>query len=99
MQVTLFRALRSVNIDDETASKVVDAIEEHVDMAVGQANKTLEAKIDAMQLNMETTMKSGLDGMKTSIDGIRWWIIGVGSVLVATAIAGGVLTSVAAFLK
>lgn len=99
MQVTLFRALKSAKVDDETAHKVVDAIEEHIDMAVGQANKALETKIESMQSNMETTLKSGLDGMKTSIDGIKWWIVGVGSVLVAAGIAGGVLASVAAFLK
>lgn len=99
MQVTLFRALKSANVDDETAHKVVDAIEEHIDMAVGQANKALETKIESMQSNMETTLKSGLDGMRTSIDGIKWWIVGVGSVLVAAGIAGGVLASVAAFLK
>lgn len=99
MHVTLFRALTSANIDDETAQKVVDAIEEHIDMSVGKANEALEAKIGAMQVNMETTLKSGLDGMKTSIDGIKWWIVGVGSVLVATGIAGGVLAGVSAFLK
>jgi len=35
MEVLLFRTLKSLNIGDDAAEKVVDALEEHIDMAVG----------------------------------------------------------------
>ena len=55
MQVLLFRALREANVDDDKAAAVVAAIEEHVDVAVGQANKALEAKLTGIDSKIETT--------------------------------------------
>ena len=48
MQVSLFRALQSAHIDDEAAEKVVDALEEHIDMAVSEAMKHYDDRIIAM---------------------------------------------------
>lgn len=55
MQVLLFRALKDANVPDDTAASVVKAIEEHVDVAVGQANKALEAKLTGIDSKIETT--------------------------------------------
>lgn len=84
MQVLLFRALKDANVPDDTAATVVKAIEEHVDMAVGQANKALEGK---------------LDGVKTSIDGLRFYLQIVGAVIAASAVLTGVATVTVQLLK
>ena len=55
MQVLLFRALKDANVDDDNAAAVVATIEEHVDVAVGQANKALEAKLTGIDSKIETT--------------------------------------------
>lgn len=76
MEVLLFRALTGANIEADMAAKVVDALEEHIDVAVGQANKALEGK---------------LDGMKASIDQMRMWLMIVTSIISICALAGTIL--------
>lgn len=92
MQVALFRALKSANIDDDVAAIAVAAVEEHIDMTVGQAVKPLETQITALRLAMdvrfgavETKLESGLKGMQTSIDGLKWFLILQGTALVGIA--------------
>lgn len=95
MQVTLFRALKSANIEDEAAAKAVAVVEEHIDMAVSRAVMPLEQKI----AGLETTLEKGLKGMQTSIDGLKWYMIGLGSLMTIIATAGAVLTAYAQYLK
>jgi hypothetical protein len=47
MQLTLFKALQSLKLDDDTATKVVEAFEEHITMKVTDANAKLEAQLKA----------------------------------------------------
>jgi CTP synthase (UTP-ammonia lyase) len=51
----LLRILRDASVDSVEAAAVVAAIEEHVDVAVGQANKALEAKLTGIDSKIETT--------------------------------------------
>jgi len=92
MQVSLFRALKSANIDDEAAASAVAVVEEHIDMAVGRAVQPLEQKIAAldgqiksMHTAFEAKLESGLKGMQTSIDGLKWFLILQGTALVGIA--------------
>lgn len=91
MEVLLFRALIKANIDPDTAQEVVDAVEEHIDMAVGQANRALEGKLDGMKATMEAA--------KSSVDQMRVWLIIVTSIIAICALAGSVLGVVAQFMK
>ncbi|KQN16489.1 hypothetical protein [Sphingomonas sp. Leaf30] len=95
MQVALFRALRSANIDDEAAAKAVVVVEEQIDMAVGRAIEPLKQQIAGLEVKLE----SGLKGMQTSIDGLKWYIIGLGSLMTGAIAIGAALTAYAQFIK
>ncbi|WP_132741097.1 hypothetical protein [Sphingomonas sp. PP-F2F-A104-K0414] len=95
MQVALFRALRSANIDDEAAAKAVVVVEEQIDMAVGRAIEPLKQQIAGLEVKLE----SGLKGMQTSIDGLKWYIIGLGSLMTGAIAVGAALTAYAQFIK
>lgn len=106
MQVALFRALKSANIDDEAAAKAVVVVEEQIDMAVGRAIEPLkqqiaglEVKLDQRIAGLEVKLESGLKGMQTSIDGLKWYIIGLGSLLTGAIAVGAALTAYAQFIK
>ena len=92
MQVTLFQALVSANIDEDVAARAVAAVEEHIDMTVGNAIKPLEAQMSALRTtidarlgSMETRLEAGLKGMQTSIDGLKWFLILQGTAMVGIA--------------
>ena len=106
MQVTLFRALKSANIDDEAAAKAVAVVEEQIDMAVGRAIEPLRQQIAGLELKLDQKMgalenriDSGLKGMQPSIDGLKWYVIITGSVMTAAIAFGGALTAWAQFIK
>lgn len=80
MQVALFKALRSINIDDTTATAVVDKLEEHLEHMIRDATKNLEAQNKALE--------SKLDGLRSQLTtfSILLSIIGLG---VTVAVAAG----------
>ncbi len=49
MQVDLFRALQLINVPDDHAATVVEKVEEHISVRINEANKGLEAKLDALR--------------------------------------------------
>jgi len=69
MQVSLFRALKSANISDGAAEKVVHAFEEHIDMAVAEAMKHYDDRITAMQSVLEAKLEAGFKGIEAKFDG------------------------------
>lgn len=87
MEVLLFRALKSANIDEETAAKVVEALEEHIDVAIGQANKALEAKLDGIKMSMDAVNK-GVDVVSKGVDQMRVWMIIITSIIAIIAVLG-----------
>ncbi|WP_333574083.1 hypothetical protein [Sphingomonas sp.] len=91
MEVLLFRALKSANIDEETAAKVVEALEEHIDVAIGQANKALEAKLDGIKMSV--------DAVNKGVDQMRVWMIIITSIIGIVALVGASAAAVAPFLK
>jgi hypothetical protein len=117
MQVALFRALKSANIDDEAAAKAVVVVEEQIDMAVGRAIEPLKQQIAGLELKLdqriaglegkfdqriaglEVKLESGLKGMQISIDGLKWYIIGLGSLMTGAIAVGAALTAYAQFIK
>ncbi|MET3726060.1 hypothetical protein [Sphingomonas trueperi] len=91
MEVLLFRALKSANIDEETAAKVVEALEEHIDVAIGQANKALEAKLDGIKMSV--------DAVKAGNEQMRVWMVIITSILAIIALLGSVASVVVQVLK
>jgi hypothetical protein len=71
MQVSLFRALKSANIDDEAAEKVVHAFEEHIDMAISDAMKHYDDRITAMQSVLEAKLDAGFKSMDARMTGMQ----------------------------
>jgi len=62
VQITLFKALKSINIDDASAMAVVDQLEDHVEVMISTAikpleahNKALESKIDSLRSQLTFT--------------------------------------------
>lgn len=76
MQVSLFRALRSANIAEDTAEQVVHAIEEHIDMAVTEAMKHYDDRITNMQTVLEAKLDSGLKNIELGIKGFEGKLTG-----------------------
>lgn len=90
MQVPLFRALKSINIEDEIAERAVAVLEEHITMAITQAVIPLERKIDSLQ----ATIEQGFKGNGTSIEALKWTVGIQTKVLGAAGIIGGVVATV-----
>ena len=106
MQVSLFRALKSANIEDEAAARAVAVVEEHIDMAVGRAVQPLEQKIAGLELKLDQKfgtldikIDSGLKGIQTSMDGLKWYVIVLGSLMATAVAAGGVLSAYVQLIK
>jgi hypothetical protein len=135
MQVLLFRALKSINIDDAAAEQLVHAFEEHNQMAISEAMKFYDQRITAMQAIIEARIDAGFKGveariegveaklegrlstiegkfagveghiddkvntMKSSVDGLKWYIIILGSLMTTAVAAGGVLTAYVQLIK
>lgn len=48
MQLTLFKALQALKLDNDTATKVVEAFEEHIAMKIKEATAGIDAKLNAL---------------------------------------------------
>ncbi|VWX51076.1 hypothetical protein [Novosphingobium sp. 9U] len=77
MQVSLFRALKSANISDDAAEKVVHAFEEHIDMAVAEAMKHYDDRITAMQSILEAKIDAGFKNIEGRFTGIEGRFTGI----------------------
>lgn len=102
MQVSLFRALKSINVEDEVAEQAVKVIEEHIEMVVAQAVKPLEnkidtliAKIDVLGTKIETVntgTQTAVTNLGRDVTSMRWLSsvsAGIASAVGAAAAVGG----------
>ena len=55
LQVELFKALRSVRIGNDEATKVVAELEGHIAMKISEANAPLIAELKSMQKDLNRT--------------------------------------------
>ncbi|QDH36313.1 hypothetical protein [Porphyrobacter sp. YT40] len=67
VQVELFKALRSVKIGSDEASKVVEELEGHIAVKITEANKELVGELKSQRwvlgfLLIVTTISAGLGG-------------------------------------
>jgi len=87
MQITLFRALQGIKVDDDEAEGVVDRLETHVESVVNNNIKAVEGRL--------TVLEGRMVSMQASIDALRFQIQFVGVMLgvVGLAIAAGPLVT------
>ena len=87
MQVTLFKALKSINVDDEQATAVVAQLEEHLEKMIVDATKNLEAQNKSLEAKLDSTRI----GLEAKLDAQRTQISFVGGLLgvIGLAIAAG----------
>ena len=73
MQVTLFKALKSIKVGDDQATAVVEQLEEFMALKIKEANAALEAQNKALE--------SKIDGLKTQLTilSIMLWVISLAS--------------------
>ena len=87
MQVTLFKALKSVTIDDTLATAIVEQLEDYVAVKIADATKNLEAQNKGLEAQIK--------GLETSIGGLKWQMGVTSAVIAVSALivgAGAVLT-------
>ncbi|GAA5063590.1 hypothetical protein GCM10023208_34730 [Erythrobacter westpacificensis] len=48
MHVKLYQSLKSVNVSDDAAAEVVDAVEEYLAVKIKEATAGMEAKLNAL---------------------------------------------------
>ncbi len=92
MQITVFKALKSIDIDDAQATNVVNELEKHMATLVGDAvkgleaqNRVLESKVDAQNKIVENK----LDGVSRAMDHnfeITKWMIGIVILMIGSSI-------------
>lgn len=87
MQVELFKALKSVNLSDDTASETVAQLEDFIVKKVEDANKEIVAKIDGLIAAERATIAAqsqiiALQSRQTTIFG---GILALGSLIIAGA--------------
>lgn len=98
MQVTLFKALKSIKVDDDAATAVVASLAEHVDIMIGDANKGLEAKTDGLKAEinaLQTVISTQYGAMRDSLQDVKasqsrqTTFLGAMIAIVGVAIAAG----------
>ena len=67
MQVTLFKALKSIKVEDDAATAVVASLEEHVEAMIGDSTRALEAQLKGISAE-NSAFKSIIS---TQIDVVR----------------------------
>jgi len=81
MQLPLFKALKTINIEDEQATEIVDSIEDYIAMKMKEATAPLAADIKGLDAK--------LGALDTKIGALQWTIGIIGAVIaIATAFSG-----------
>lgn len=70
MKIELFTALTGVNISEEKAEQVVAALTAFIDMQISQATQPLLQRLDALQGNLSSQMKSDVQVLTSQIQAI-----------------------------
>jgi hypothetical protein len=70
MQITLFKALRSLKLNEVEATAVVESLEQHVESVVNTHIRTVESKLAGLEGKL-TGLEGKMTGLQTSMDAIR----------------------------
>ena len=85
MELAIYRALKSINIEEDAVEAVITAMEKHIEERVNQGLAPALAKIDAVQAQLIAKMDAGLSMGRE--ERMRW-TIGTGLVLVGLFFTG-----------
>jgi hypothetical protein len=91
MQITLFKALRSLKLNDDDATAVVESLEQHVERMVNNHIAAMEGKL--------TALEGKLTGLQTSIDAMRSQLNFVGVMIGIVGLAIAAAPLVARFVR
>jgi len=88
MQLPLFKALKTINIEDEQATEIVDSMEDYIAMKMKEATAPLAADIKGLDGRMGA-LDAKLGALDTKIGALQWTIGIIGAVIaIATAFSG-----------
>lgn len=78
MQISFFKALKSVKINDDLATEVVNSLEEYVSMTVKEATAPIMAKLDSIEASN-----------KARFAALQWTIGILGFIIAAASLFSG----------
>jgi uncharacterized protein YPO0396 len=100
MKLELYKALRSINIEEAQVNAVIQAMDTHIDNRISQATQPLLSKLDSVQnglTSVQTVLSSKIDAIvqvKTETEKERdrrsqlvRWVIGTALAAVGTTLA------------
>ncbi len=78
MHVTLFKALKSIKIDDETATVVVDDMQRYVESVVSNGMQAVQGELAALRGEMKG-LAAGMEALKhqVTLTGVLIGIVGL----------------------
>lgn len=83
MHLPLFKALKSLTLDDDRATEVVTSVEEHIAMKIHEANAGLRADIKAL----DATVKGDVGSLRSEIQSLKWLFAAFGTLMVLGGLA------------
>ncbi len=101
MHIALFTALKSLNVTDEKAQEVVDAVQDYIAMQISQATQPILNRMDSMQgvlsskIDAIATVKAQTEAERERRNQLARWV--VGTTIAAVAATLGVLKAFGVF--
>ncbi|MDR2857068.1 MAG: hypothetical protein LBV50_04390 [Novosphingobium sp.] len=83
MHLELYKALRSLRLDSDQATGVVEALEEYLAVKIKEATADLEAQMKGIEARLQSTES----GLKAQIKAQTWVIGSVGLLLAVIGLA------------
>lgn len=101
MHIELFTALKSLNVTDEKAQEVVEAVQDYIAMQISQATQPILNRMDSMQgvlsskIDAIATVKAQTEAERERRNQLARWV--VGTTIAAVAATLGVLKAFGVF--
>ncbi len=101
MHIELFTALKSINVTDEKAQEVVEAVQDYIAMQISQATQPILNRMDSMQgvlsskIDAIATVKAQTEAERERRNQLARWV--VGTTIAAVAATLGVLKAFGVF--
>ena len=70
MQLDIYKALKSINIEEQLVSSVIQSMEAHIDGRISQVAQPILAKLDSVQARfngLQSSLQAKLDGVQSSL--------------------------------
>jgi len=90
MQLPLFKSLQSINIEDDKATEVVEAVEGYIAVKIAEANAPLLAELRSVRSEMKSevgVLRADNGALKAEIGSVKWMVGAVGLLLTLIGLA------------